>query len=220
MRIAEDVVREGMTSSGAFNKALTALVANNRLTKIIETGTYLGTGTTKAILKGLQAHGEPFKFFSIEVNPVNYSKAVMNVGKVEGCYLINGLSIAKHDLPKAVEFTNYPEHIVVDYQEGVRQKSYISEVSYNVKDSCLYECLKALDGCPELVVLDSAGHIGMQEYEELLRYARGTFLLALDDTNHVKHFKTVEKIKTDERFTIVWETSDKFGSLIAKVRLD
>jgi hypothetical protein len=141
----------------------------------------------------------------------------VNVGKVEGVYLLNGLSISKSDLPKEVEFTDFPDWVVVDYQEKVREKSYISEVSYNVKDNILYECLKAFDGKPELVVLDSAGHIGLQEFNELMSWVQGEFFLALDDINHVKHFKTVEKIKADERFKIVWQTSDKFGSLIAKV---
>ena len=217
MRIAEEVVKNGMTSSGAFNIALETIVANNKLTKVIETGTYLGQGTTAAIIRGLQAHGEPFKFFSIEVNPSNYSKAVMNVGKIEGVYLLNALSISKSDLPKAVEFTDYPEWVVVDYQEKQREKAYITEVSYNVRDNQLYECLKVFEGKPELVVLDSAGHIGLQEFEELMKWVQGDFFLALDDINHVKHYKTVEKIKQDERFKIVWETSDKFGSLIAKV---
>ena len=217
MRIAEEVVKNGMTSSGAFNIALETIVANNKLTKVIETGTYLGQGTTAAIIRGLQAHGEPFKFFSIEVNPSNYSKAVMNVGKIEGVYLLNALSISKSDLPKAVEFTDYPEWVVVDYQEKQREKAYITEVSYNVRDNQLYECLKVFEGKPELVVLDSAGHIGLQEFEELMKWVQGDFFLALDDINHVKHYKTVEKIKQDERFKIIWETSDKFGSLIAKV---
>lgn len=220
MQIAEELVRNGMTSSGAFNKALTTLVANNGITKIIETGTYLGTGTTRAILDGLQAHGKPFQFFSIEVNPDNYKKAVMNNGRVGGLYLINGLSISKSDLPKVVEFTDFPDNVVVDYQEQTRSTSYVNEVKYNVKDEVLYECLKAFDARPELVVLDSAGHIGMQEFDYLMQYVQGTFFLALDDINHVKHYKTVQKIKDDERFKIVWETSDKFGSLLAKANLD
>lgn len=219
MQIAEEVVKQGMTSSGAFNKALETIVANNGLTEVIETGTYLGEGTTRAIIKGLQAHGKPFRFFSIEVNPNTYAKAVMNVGKVEGVFLLNGLSISTQDLPKQVEFTDFPEWVVVDYQEKVREKSYITEVSYNVKDNQLYECLKAMDCKPELVVLDSAGHIGELEFDELMKWVQGDFFLALDDINHVKHYKTVQKIKGDERFKIVWETNDKFGSLIAKVSL-
>jgi hypothetical protein len=217
MQIAEDIVKQGMTSSGAFNEALEAFVANQRIKTVIETGTYLGEGTTKAIIKGLQSHGEPFQFFSIEVNPSHYSKAVMNVGKIEGVFLLNGLSISKSDLPKQVEFTDFPEWVVVDYQEKVREKSYITEVNYNVKDNILYECLKAVDCKPDLVVLDSAGHIGEIEFDELMKWVQGKFYLALDDINHVKHYKTVQKIKQDERFKIVWETSDKFGSLIAEV---
>ena len=219
MQIAEDLVRSGMSSGQEFNKALESLVASNGITKVIETGTYHGLGTTSAIIRGLQSHGKEFKFFSIEVNPDNFKKAVLNLGQVDGVYLLNGLSISKSELPKVVEFTDFPEWVVVDYKEEVRSTAYTQEVSYNVRDNQLYECLKVFEGSPELVVLDSAGHLGELEFDELMRYVRGEFYLALDDTNHVKHYKTVQKIEQDDRFRIVWETSEKFGSAIFKVSI-
>ena len=62
MLIAEEVCKNGMAATGEFLKHLTALIASNGITKVIETGTYLGTGSTKAIIEGLKMHKKPFHF--------------------------------------------------------------------------------------------------------------------------------------------------------------
>lgn len=220
MRIAEDIVKNGITTGEAFNQALTNIIAHQGITQVIETGTYLGTGTTQAILKGLKQHGKKFTFFSLEVNPTHYRQAVMNIGVVDGLYLLNKLSVPKEQLPKEVTFIDYPDHVIVDHQEKVREKLYLAEVNYNVPDKGLQECLSAFGELDTaLIVLDSAGIVGMQEFDEVLNHAKGTFFLALDDTNHVKHYKTVERIRQDSRFEVVWETNEKFGSLICAVQL-
>lgn len=42
MQIAEEIVKHGMASTGEFSKHLTAMIAAMGITKVIETGTYLG----------------------------------------------------------------------------------------------------------------------------------------------------------------------------------
>jgi len=65
MQIAENLVSSGITTGDKFNSKITAFVKEKEFTKVIETGTYHGTGTTRAILDGLS--GE-FNFITIEVN--------------------------------------------------------------------------------------------------------------------------------------------------------
>src|SRR5688572_12156199 len=125
MQIAEKILKSGVTTSKLFNDKLTELIASEGLTKVIETGTYHGTGTTKAVLDGMKGHGQPFEFYSIECNPDHYAIAKRNLGTVVGLNLVNGLSISKKALPLKVEFTDYPDYIVVDYIEAVREKSYL-----------------------------------------------------------------------------------------------
>jgi hypothetical protein len=219
MRIAEDLVKDGATVSESFQKAITDIIAANGFTRIIETGTYHGTGTTRAVLEGLRRHGKPFEFYSIEVNPTNYRIAQGNLGTQRGLHLVNGLSIDRALLPQTVQFTDYPDDVIVDFKPAVREKSYLLECAFDVKDNCLLECLECLEYSPEVVILDSAGHIGTLEFEYLMAHVQDNFYLCLDDTLHVKHYKTAQKIRSDDRFRIAWETSDKFGSLIAKVQI-
>lgn len=218
MRIAEELYPNGVTTSTHFNDALTQLIRDRNLKKIVETGTYHGTGTTRAIIEGQRFLPGRCQFYSIEVNPENHRIAQRNtVGENVRCML--GLSVPSHMKPpaKAIEFLDYPSDIVVDFKEDVRSASYFAEVNYNVKDNLLQYCLEQMDFKPDLVLLDSAGHLGFLEFEYLLTLVDAPFYLALDDTGHVKHFKTVQKILKDDRFTLVFETPEKFGSSIFKV---
>lgn len=219
MRIAEDLVKSGVTISTGFGRALEALVANNKLTRIIETGTYHGTGTTQAIISGLEIHDLESEFYSIECNPDFHRIASKNLSFTDKVNLINGISIPKSKLPSLIDFTDYPDHIIVDYKPEIREKMYLAEVKFDVPDDILGSLLVNQGFEPELVVLDSAGHMGTVEFDYLMTLIKNDFLLALDDTNHVKHYKTVQKITGDERFKEVWKSSDKFGSAIYKVRL-
>lgn len=219
MRIAEDLEKNGVTVSNSFGRALEALVANNRMTRIIETGTYHGTGTTQAILSGLEIHDLPAEFYSIEVNPDNHRIAKNNLAFTDKVTLINGISVPSKLLPKQIDFTDYPENVIVDYKPEIREKMYLAEVRYNVPDDVLGSLIVNNGFKPELVVLDSAGHMGTIEFDYLMSIIKNDFILALDDTLHVKHYKTVQKIKDDGRFAEVWKSSDKFGCAIYKVHL-
>ena len=193
MKIAEVVVQNGISAGTAFMDALTDLVASEKITRIIETGTYLGLGTTAAILKGIEAHGiTPVTFVSIEVNPSNYNQAVRNT-QGKPVTILNGLSIPKSMLPKKdqIKFDDYGDDVIVDHHEHNRAELYFNETGYSVPDRQLAKALQITGEYPVLVVLDSAGHVGTIEFKWLMTKIKGSFFLALDDTNHVKHAKTV-----------------------------
>lgn len=221
MQIAETLCRSGVLAGNAFKEALTDLVATHKMTRIIETGTYHGTGTTKAILDGIALHTErPVSFVSIEVNPINYAQAVRNT-KGQPVTILNGLSIPKSLKPKKedIVFEDYPEDTIVDHQPQVRVDRYYEEIDFNVPDCQLDQALLLTSFYPNLVVLDSAGHIGTIEFDYLMGKVKGEFYLALDDTRHVKHSKTVAKIdKAKNQFELVFSTDEKFGSRIYRVK--
>jgi len=226
MQIAETLVKQGMTGDTRFNDELSSIVASKGLTKIIETGTYLGQGTTKAIIIGLSRVFHPYDFYSIEVNPSHHKQAVKNIGKVKGVHLINGLSVAKSDLPVSMTF-DVPDYIVVDHTDQNRNLLYSNEVSYPVPDKMLDYALFQMNYKPDLVVLDSAGHMGMIEFKYLMERVRSSFILALDDTDHVKHYETMLFIKEHpDKFTILKQlqsevldpiNGSKFGFAIVQV---
>ena len=210
MQIAEELVRDGMTSGHEFAHKLTEFVYGHAFTKIIETGTYQGMGTTKAILNGLSGD---YKFISIEVNPNNFRIAKNNLKGFKGLHLINGLSVGKEDLPDSIP-DEFPDYIAVDHQPANRLKLYCDDVNHNVRDHALNMALASFDFKPEFVLLDSAGHMGFIEFKYLMQRVKGSFYLALDDTNHIKHYDTVQWIEQSAGFTEVYSTDDKFGSKI------
>lgn len=216
MRIAEQVVKNGMSAGDSFMRWITTIIREHECKKIVETGSYMGTGTTRAIREALTGDEE---VYSIEVNPEHYAQAKKNN---EGTIIkfLNGLSIPKPKLPIDTTF-NVPDHVIVDHYPENRNALYQKEVRFDVTDALLKKVLKEWNNRPDFVILDSAGHLGLIEFKYLMSMAKGTFFLALDDTDHVKHYESMQLIKADsERFTVLFETSEKFGSAIIKVSVD
>ena len=219
MQIAEQIVKHGMASTGEFSKHLTALIAAQGITKVIETGTYMGQGTTRAVINGLLQHKLPFHFISIEINPDHHAIAQKNIGKIQGVELWNGRSITKDHPLISTDFSALPDHVIIDHLPEYRTALYEKEVDFDVPENLLQKAVDFFDGKPELVILDSAGHYGWAEFNAILALINAPFILALDDTNHGKHWSSVQILKsTPEIFQVIFETNDKFGSVIAKVK--
>jgi hypothetical protein len=70
------------------------------------------------------------------------------------------------------------------------------------------------DNCP-LVILDSAGGCGLYEFDIMMDVMRdAAFLLLLDDTHHLKHFRSLQRMKNDTRFRIL-NVNDYHGWALA-----
>lgn len=215
MRIAELIEQNGVTAGGDFKKELSRIVKERKITNVLETGTHLGLGTTKGIIEGL-IHGNDFQFISIEVNPDYYKQAVRNVGQIRGVTIWNGLSFDRKLLPESYTF-DVPDEIIVDHMPLNRSKLYKAETDFNVEDKLIDRALLLFT--PQLVLLDSGGHVGFIEFQYLIDRMYSPFLLALDDTLHVKHYHSMEFIKNNpDKFTIIYETDRKFGSAIIEVK--
>lgn len=213
MRIAEEVVRNGMSAGNLFTRWITTLIRENKCKRIVETGSYLGEGTTAAIRKGLTGGEE---VYSIEVNPEYHSIAIEN-NLNSGIHFLNGLSVPRPQLPVDTTF-NVPDHVIVDHYPKHRNELYRKEVAFNVPDCLLKKVLKKWDYQPDFVILDSAGHLGWIEFNYLMSMVKGSFYLALDDTNHVKHYDTLQFIMSHpEKYKVILQTDEKFGSAIVKV---
>lgn len=212
-------------SSSRFAEEIARIIKEYKPKKLIETGTYLGTGTTSVIGKCLKQLGlDNTKFFSIEVKPENHFRAVANIKAQQlDVDLLNGLSVPRGLLPsldkiKKDTITDIQfDDIFVDHQENKRAELYFNETNYeNVEDDLLGRCLNEFDNSPDFVLLDSGGHMGNIEFNYLIERIKKKCILALDDINHIKHRKSFEQIKTDERFRILTSSDEKFGFCIAK----
>lgn len=214
-------------SESAFALAINNLFKEQMPEKIIETGTYFGTGTTVVIASALKELGLEGSFFcSIEVNPEHCKKAVHNLresGLIKYVHLLNGLTLPRTMLPTYEEieeqFVNNIEfdNIFIDFYEDVRAKSYFNETNFtNVPEDLLGKCLRKFNNRPDFVLLDSAGHLGHYEFTYLINRVEARCYIALDDIYHIKHYKNYIQINSDSRFKIITESREKFGYCMAE----
>lgn len=218
MKLASQLEPHGMAASMELREDIYNIIQDYRPRNVIETGTYNGLGSTSAILHGLKdAHRGKFSFISMESDPVFYNQARQNLEEeiYDGSLvLMNKISVPKHLLPVNVE--QVPEDIITDHADPSR---YLREVPKGVEDNGLMAALILLDYKPDMVLLDSAGHLGTIEFYYLIQHAAAPFILILDDTLHRKHYKTMAVVRTQpEKYTILKESKNKFGHAIIQVK--
>jgi len=199
-----------------FQKMLSHLVAFHRMEKVLETGTFTGNGSTKCLSDALEMVGPSSLLWTIEINH-RYLKIAQDFckGKANIVYCL-GSSVPKNLVP-TVEDTklwiesNLAENpkIRVDYK-GSPEK-YVEESSGQY---VIYDLLGLL--IPkikyDLILLDSAGHIGFVEFSYLMTILNYPTFIALDDINHIKHWKTSQQIFSDKRFEVIFKTDERYGS--------
>lgn len=220
---ASDLTR--VDGQSRFADRIRQLFREIRPTRLVETGTYHGTGTTTIIaqaLKDLALHDATF--FSIEVNPKNYSKALAHLTR-EGLNvrLLNGLSVPRAILPTRQDIERrlvkdvIADGLVVDHEPENRVEFYFRETDFpHLPDALLDHVLAEFGGRLDFALLDSGGHMGHLEFEYLVSRLRFPCWLALDDIHHVKHHQSFQRIQTDPRFAIEAVGQEKFGYCIAR----
>jgi hypothetical protein len=66
-----------------------------------------------------------------------------------------------------------------------------------------------------LILLDSAGGIGYLEFQIVMKVMKDKpFTLVLDDTHHIKHWRSRRDVLASDAFTVIYD-SDKHGRTIA-----
>lgn len=190
--------------------------------RIIETGTYLGNGSTELIASLIRDIPiENAEFHSIECNDA-YQQAAQRYLRDEGLsdlvHFWSGLSIPSKLLPtigeidaKLCDIKAHRDHPIG--LEGIR---YTKEVREFKDDNMLEKVINSLSGKPDFVLLDSAGHLGGIEFLYLLSLLKDECFIALDDINHVKHFETFKYISKSELFEVIATGDEKFGYAITK----
>lgn len=179
----------------------------------IETGTWLGLGTTRIFADAFVASGRPPRvFYTIESNYGHWRQARQNLVGYSFVTALCGCSVdpeaARRFLAEdeAVQHPErFPEVYVDEY--GSLAEGYAAEFGGPMYKT---ELLKALlaplwKGDRLFISLDSAGGVGWMEFgvvEELLRERE--YLLFLDDVEHIKHFRSYAFVKArPKQFTVL-----------------
>jgi hypothetical protein len=223
-----------MAADPLLRQQLPELIARHRLDVAIETGTFLGLGSTRFVAEAFLKVAPPKCFVTIEINFANWCRAKANLRPYPFVDCRWGLSVA---LDRALAFMQgdemlrhherYPDIFIDNLHDPVA--AYSTElrgeapelermplaargpdIVFNGKDflhdgeDLLSRMLEVHAGHKPLVVLDSAGGIGFLEFQIVVeRMAGKPFALLVDDTHHVKHYRSLQYMRASADFDIV-----------------
>lgn len=208
-----------------FSRCIHDAFARFRPKRILETGTYFGTGTTMILASAIRATRlSDAIFYSIEVDPAHVRRASENLSRAGyRVSILNGLSVPRRLLPTVEQIERLfvrsvvADGIVVDHEEADRAGLYHRETDFpELPDDLLGKVLAEFEYRPDFVLLDSGGHMGHVEFRYLIDKLRGPCILALDDIHHVKHYRSFRDLSADDRFDLIAASEEKFGFCLAR----
>lgn len=204
-------------------EALEALILDASIDVAIETGTYLGTGSTKFIAETFQRTRLPKVFYTIEVNYEAAMQARTNLARFPFVHPVWGSSV---EIEKAARWLEedpvlqapyaYPDIWIDHIDEANSARYYAAEMRGSsamaghsdwAGEDLLSKLLDQHLHSHPLVILDSAGGIGWLEFQLMLEQMSGNrYYVLLDDVQHIKHFRSLDYIKGSDEFVILAES--------------
>jgi hypothetical protein len=202
------------------HQLLVKLIKEKNIQYCIETGTYLGLGSTTNLARAFIESGVKVEsFVTFEANHENYYKAVENLRKFPFIKPLMGSSMDQESIKNFIENDKpllHPEHypeVYSDFRPGQDPRpGYISESigagiikppEWNDNALLPYYLGSYTENKP-LVVLDSAGGLGWLEFTTMMDIMEGSeFSLLLDDTEHVKHFRSLAYVRNTPEFELL-----------------
>ncbi|RYC67670.1 MULTISPECIES: hypothetical protein [Spirosoma] len=230
MKSYKDYPRQSvsMSKDDVFQSTLKQIFTENQIDYVIETGTWLGTGSTQTLARAFSPGRLPKAYYTIEGNLTFHTIARFNLLKWPFVKPLWGDTVAKE---KALHFIKHDEALLHHEQyadvfidtledpvrfytnevEGKLGKNWVismvdwfGETFLSRQDDLLQNLLiKHRDDRP-LVLLDSAGGIGWLEYQTV-RDTLGNrpYWLILDDIHHLKHFRSFNDVRTRADFRVI-----------------
>jgi hypothetical protein len=216
---------KSMTNDPRLIECLEDLANTRMINYIVETGTFDGLGSSTMIANAFEKSPTLKKFFTIEISYSDYKKAKKNLSHFLFVDCLYGCSVNRDEAIDFVLHDNailnheaYPD-IYIDFASDPT-RFYLHELKAGWDTSKKNMISRLLRRWPQsellkkllvkyaehklLIVLDSAGGIGQMEFKLVsnIMKDRPHFLL-LDDINHLKHFRSYEEIKSNEKYKIL-----------------
>lgn len=223
-----------MSKDTLFIDTVESIINMYDISYIVESGTYMGTGSTRTIADILVKNKKAIKkFYTIEVDNTFFRKAKKNLKKYSFVEPIWGISV---DPEEAIKFVNTDEAIVhhekypevfIDtlnnpvefYTNEIRGQFSRTSLKPNLWDkifkqkglaqekfrtNVFNELLPKIKNNNPIILLDSAGGIGLLEFNTVMKYmSNDEFIIILDDIHHLKHFRSLAYIENSPNFTII-----------------
>ena len=232
-----------MAASAELRSLLKDTLKKQQITHVLESGTYLGLGSTTFVSESFPANSPPNIFVTIETNWMSWHQARKNLLRFPFVEPLWGRTVS---VDKALRFLEsdevlcrhdkYPDIFIDDTQDPLR--FYRNEVLGRLGgtprrpralahwlfdrtfsragDDLLEKYLRKFQTDNPLVILDSAGGMGFLEFSIVREVMRNyPYLLLLDDIHHIKHFRSYQHIRKDPQFSIIG-LDETQGWLLAK----
>jgi hypothetical protein len=232
-----------MADDSGLGPVLARVVSESAVTHVVETGTYLGTGSTRMLAAAFASGRPPKSFITIEANWSSWRAALGNLAAFPFVTVLWGRTMSRRAALEFVRsddvlrhherwpdvFIDDTRHPVRSYSRelrgrlGGRPRGLVSTVRFARDrlrhysgDDLLIRSLRSVREQRPLILLDSAGGIGWLEFQTVLReMGSAPYTIVLDDTHHVKHFRSLAHIRGDPTFTILAESAEH-GWVVAR----
>ncbi len=178
-----------------FANFIKEFIVNNNITKVLETGTWNGCGSTRVLYEALKNSESP-KLISFETDRDLYNQANELYSNIEWVDIIHGSIIT-------------PDDFIIE-ESGSHPKWFQQDV--NRYNTCKYYNIS--DYQFELALLDSTEFGGFSEFklvENICKY------VILDDTGTLKHDITL-KYCLENHKCIINELDDRNGWAVFEMR--
>lgn len=232
-----------MSASERLRLLLIEVLTNEKISHVLETGTFQGLGSTKFVSEAFALRSPPQLFVTIETNWVSWRTAKHNLLKFPFVSPIWGTSVSlkraqgflqtdgvlhKHDDYPDIFIDNIIDPLTF-YNDEIRgglggnidnRKDaicrFFDRIFSYAGDSLLEKYLREFKNYNPLVILDSAGGLGYLEFSILNEIMQShPYLVLLDDINHLKHFRSYRYIMGNPHFQLL-DLDEQEGWLFAK----
>ena len=191
------------SSSGQL---LTNFIKQNKISTVLEIGTWNGLGSTSVIYSALKSKDSEFYLTSIETDKIAYKAAKNNLKNHEKVNLLYGRIIEIDELPNAQDIDFQSHNLETENAEWLIQDIRRYRKTENI--------LNKLDDFYDLIFLDGGEFSTFAEFKKL--YTKTSYI-ALDDINTYKQFEVLNFIKDNREMFEILENSDNLS--IYKVKI-
>lgn len=199
--------------------------------EVVETGTFLGLGSTKFLAEAIEAADFLIPLATVEINHERATLAKRNLARFpfvkslwgSSLYIDEAIAQIAAD-PIYQHLDAYPDIYIDRLDDPIafytaEMRSLGGEPSRpEWAGEGLLTSLLVWAGVPPLVVLDSAGGVGWLEFQCTMDVmGRNSYYLLLDDTHHIKHFRSVAHMEAHPETFDILATGEKWALASANI---